>query len=701
MQICFRHFLFLCLFCAVVSFSHAQSDSTIVRVDSTKKDSLNFYDMTIEQLLSLKAHGVPSELEKLINSLISVASKKPLSARESPSIVSLVTAEEIKNSGARDLIDVLRLVPGIDFGVDVQGVVGIGMRGNWAHEGKVLILLDGQEMNEILYATTQFGNHFPIDQIKKIEIIRGPGSAIYGGYAEYGVINIITKQGGDINGVAVSGIYGQGNSLNIKDYMRRNLNLSAGKKTGDFEWSLSAMAGQGQRSDQTYTDVHGNSYNMTGNSALDPAYANLGASYKGLSFRAIGDFYHTTTQDGYDAIYPKPYTQNFNSTYFELKYLWKINNKLSITPKLNYKDQSPWKTPHGDSIDPSYLKTATRSTANITASYNPTRKINVVFGTEAYRDMAVDHLAGDTFYNGKTSVNFYNYAFFAQGLLKTRLVNIILGARYDKHNVYGDAFVPRIGLTKKYNRFHFKALYSNSFRAPAIENIDYSGPAGIHPERTQVGEIELGYQITHNSIFTINFFDITTKDPIIYYTVGASDAYKNEGNTGTRGLEAEYKAKAKWGYVSVNYSYYTAAGKQQSAAYRVAADTSMLLGFASQKVNLNASINITKNLSINPSGSFYGPRWGYTSLNPDTLPVLKKFAPVALFNLFIKYNTPVKGLTVGLGVYDLFNQVFVFIQPYAQPTSITNLPHAPLPGPPREFIFRLSYNIQFKSKGSN
>ena len=700
MRIGLRCLFFISLLCGAVSLSHAQTDSTLVLADSTKKDTLNFYDMTIEQLLSLKAHGVPSELEKLINSLISVASKKPLNVRESPSIVSLVTSEEIKNSGARDLIDVLRLVPGIDFGVDVQGVVGIGMRGNWAHEGKVLILLDGQEMNEILYATTQFGNHFPIDQIKKIEIIRGPGSAIYGGYAEYGVINIITKQGGDINGLAVSGIYGQGGK-DIKDYMRRNLNISTGKKIGDFEWSLSGMAGQGQRSDQNYTDVHGNSYNMTGNSTLNPSYANIGASYKGLSFRGIGDFYHTTTQDGYDAIYPKTYTQNFNSTYCELKYLWKISNKLSITPKLNYKNQSPWKTPQGDSINPSYLKTATRSTANITASYNPTRKINVVFGTETYRDVAIDHLAGDTFYNGKTRVNFYNYAFFAQGLLKTRIVNIILGARYDKHNVYGDAFVPRIGLTKKYNRFHFKALYSNSFRAPAIENIDYSGSTGIHPERTQVGEIELGYQITHNSIFTINFFDITTKNPIIYYTVGASDAYTNQGSTGTRGLEAEYKAKAKWGYVSVNYSFYTAAGKQQSAAYRVAADTAMLLGFASQKVNLNASINITKNLSINPSGTFYGPRWGYTSLNSDTLPVLKKFNPVVLFNLFIKYNTPVKGLTIGLGVYDLFNQVFVFIQPYAQPNSTINLPHAPLPGPPREFILRVSYNLQLKAKSPN
>ncbi|MFI5140994.1 MAG: TonB-dependent receptor plug domain-containing protein [Bacteroidia bacterium] len=688
----YKLLLFIFLLSPCVSIAQEPSNPVAV-TDSTKKDTLNYYDMTIEQLLSLKAHGVPSELEKLINSLISVASKKPLNVRESPSIVTLVTAEEIKNSGARDLIDVLRLVPGVDFGVDVQGVVGIGMRGNWAHEGKVLILLDGQEMNEILYATTQFGNHFPIDQIKKIEIIRGPGSAIYGGYAEYGVINIITKQGSDINGVAVSGIYGQSE----KDYMRRNINLSAGKKIGDFEWSASGMIGQGQRSTETYTDVHGSSYTMIGNSALNPAYANIGASYKGLSFRAIGDFYKTTTQDGYDSIYPKPYAQNFNSMYFELKYLWKVSSKLTITPKLNYKNQSPWKTPQGDSTDPTYLKTASRSTANLTASYNPTRKINIVFGSEYYKDIAIDKLAGDTFYNGKQSVSFYNYAFFAQGLVKTRFVNIILGARYDKHNIYGDAFVPRVGLTKKFNRFHFKALYSNSFRAPAIENIDYSGVNGIHPEKTQVGELELGYQLTHNSILTVNVFDITTKNPIIYYTVNGKDAYTNQGSTGTQGLEAEYRIKEKWGYITLNYSYYTAANKQKSDAYLVTKDGSMLLGFASHKVNLNASINILKNLSLNPSGTFYGPRWGYNSIDTNHYAQLKKFNSVFLFNLFLKYNSPVTGLSIGVGVYDIFNQQFGFIQPYGQSLNPYK-PHAILPGPPREFIFRLSYNLNFKAK---
>ena len=90
-------------------------------------------------------------LESLMDVQVTVASKTSLSQKESPGIVSVVTETDIKNSGARDMIDVLRLIPGIDFGTDVQGVVGISMRGNWGHEGKVALIVDGQEMNELLF----------------------------------------------------------------------------------------------------------------------------------------------------------------------------------------------------------------------------------------------------------------------------------------------------------------------------------------------------------------------------------------------------------------------------------------------------------------------------------------------------------------------------------------------------------------------
>lgn len=677
----------------------SQSDSVFV-----KKDTVDFYDMTLEQLLKLRAHGVPSELEKLINSLISVASKKPLNTRESPSIISLITADDIQKSGARDLIDVLRMVPGFDFGCDVEGVVGIGVRGNWAHEGKVLVLIDGVEMNEILFATTQFGNHYPVDIIKRIEIIRGPGSAIYGGFAEYGVINIITKQGEDLNGISMGGIYGQG----TKDYLNRNAYFAIGNKVKEFEYSVTGFMGDGQRSDQTYKAFNDSSYYMGGgNSSLRPNYFTAGLKYKGLSYRWIGDFYNISMKNGYGEVVPGiAVAETFHSTFHDLKYQININKKLSITPQISFKSQTPWKTAPYSGKE-AYNRTATRSRGNVTASYNPNRNINFVVGGEYYVDKATDHLDSSYFSNGKSTITYNNFAVFAQGLVKTRLVNFILGARYDKHNVYGDAFVPRVGLTKKYGAFHFKALYSKAFRAPAIENINYAisdtaqvrslkslgynVSMGIRPEFTQVAELELGCKLGRHSIFTVNFFDITTTDPIVYLTDSTNaDMYSNYGGSGTQGVEAEYKLRIKKFNFGLNYAFYTAVSKQKISDYEISDDEKALVGFANHRVNLSAIWNPIEKLSINVNTAIYGQRWAYTSVDSKGESVAEQLPATYLVNVFVNYE-PIDGLNIGLGCYDILNQKFQFIQPY-------NGYHAPLPGPSREIIVKLQYNLHFKSK---
>ena len=665
------------------------AQDTIPKNDSiNKKDTIDYYDMTLEQLQKIKAVGVSSELEKLINSLIGVASIKPLTGRESPSIVSLVTEEEIKNSGARDIMDILNLIPGFDFGVDVEGVVGLGMRGNWAHEGKILILLDGQEMNEGLFGTTQFGNHFPIDQIKKIEVIRGPGSAIYGGYAEYGVINIITRDGKDLNGIAVTSTYGQMKNA----YARRNINLSMGKQFGDLQMSLSGLIGQGNRSDQNFSDFYGGTYNMAGNSKLDPMNLNFGLTYKGLSVRYIIDQYYTTNGDDYDHI-KKPYVQQFNSSFAEIKYTFKANSKLTIVPKLNFKEQVPWKT-SADSAVAAYYKIVDRYTGNITASYNITRKINVVFGGEVFNDRAKDMVDGDYFTNNQKSVSYLNEAAFAQGVLKFRLINIILGARFDHHSAYGSAFVPRLGLTKKIDNFHFKLLYSNAFRAPSIENINLKDSTGIKPEKTNVTELEIGYEIRRNSILTVNIYDINTKDAIVYYYNQQTnmDAYHNVGRTGSRGLEFEYKLKDKWGYINFNYAFYTDAGKPKIADYEVPTNSAVSLAFPSQKLTLNACFNLSKHFIINPSVIYEGERYGYVSVDSIGNSVIGKFKPLVMANLMITCNDLfIKGLSLGVGVYDIFDEKVIYIQPY-------NSNHAPLPGPSRELLLKLSYSFKAKKK---
>ncbi|MCC7303391.1 MAG: TonB-dependent receptor [Bacteroidia bacterium] len=661
----------------------------ITAQDTLKSDSLDIYEMSLEQLMNLKAHGVPSELETLINELISAASKKPLSTRESPNIISLITAEEIRNSGARDLMDVLLLVPGIQFGMDVEGVVGISMRGNWGHEGKVLVLLDGFEMNEIMFATTQFGNNYPVDQIKKIEIIRGPGSAMFGGFAEYGVINIVTRSGGDIAGMGASinaGIMGS-------KFGRSNFNIYAGNKTGDLEWKVAGYFGNGHRSTSAYTDIFGNTYPMYGNSDLTPGNLQAGVSYKGWSLRFMADRLRTSVRDGYDLAQDSAYREDFISRFGELKYERKFSEKISFTGKITHKTQIPWRTTAEDSLTSAYNKHCSRSALHLLGSWNPTRKINISAGGEVYTDSAQDKTDSSFFSNGSSAVSYLNQAYFFQGLVRTRFVNLILGARYDIHSEYGAAFVPRVGLTKRLGKFNFKLLYSNSFRAPSIENINLGPEGGILPEMTTITEFELGYQIKKQHLLTLNFFDIYTLDPIIYFyddSLGTDNYMNDSSSTGTMGAEAEYRFKNKYGHITVSYSMYTAKGKGRAADFNVEEDESYLLSFARHKLALNASVELTSRLTADLSGVFLGQRYGYTEVDSLGESVLSVFDPSLNIHLNLRYRIG-DGIFVSAGCYDLLNSGMLFIQPY-------NGYHAPLPGPGREFIFRFNMDIGGKNK---
>ena len=187
---------------------------------------IDYDDLSLEALLELKL------------TVASASENKATSLRETPGIVSLITAQDIRDSGARDLMDLLRLVPGFFFSFDTLGLVGSGLRGNWSQEGKILLIIDGVDQNELLYTTLQYGHHYPIHDIKQIEIIRGPGSAIYGGYAEMAVINITTRTGSDLRGGKVTTNYGRLGSHDA----RTNIGVSYGDEHGDLRYSLSGFS---------------------------------------------------------------------------------------------------------------------------------------------------------------------------------------------------------------------------------------------------------------------------------------------------------------------------------------------------------------------------------------------------------------------------------------------------------------------------
>src|SRR5579863_3967475 len=92
-------------------------------------------------------------LEDLLSSQVDVTAQRPQNIRESIGVITVITHDEIVRTGARDLADVLMRVPGFQIGYDILNVTDVAVRGMWGHEGKVLLLMDGIQMNEILYGT--------------------------------------------------------------------------------------------------------------------------------------------------------------------------------------------------------------------------------------------------------------------------------------------------------------------------------------------------------------------------------------------------------------------------------------------------------------------------------------------------------------------------------------------------------------------
>lgn len=662
-------------------------------------------------------------LAELMDVKIDVASKKALTTRESPGIVSLITSEEITKSGARDLIDVLNLVPGLQFGTDVEGVVSLISRGNWGHEGKILVLLDGMMMNETWYATPQFGNHFPVDLIDRIEIIRGPGSSIYGGYAELGVINIITKKGDKLDGGLISVTNGE----MANEFGRRNVSMAFGKKINDFSFTSSLFVGQGNQSDQDFSDFYDDTFNMgNGNSEVNPMMLNMNMKYKGLTFKFLADEYRMTNRTVFFVNAPDSIgamESNFFNYQADLSYDIEINENFTLSPRINYTRQHPWlvkeeKVKYINVMDPgSYggiygdLK-AERLTQGITASYDVNEDINILAGAEYYNDLGEDNSIGTidtttgnlvpiTFSNGEKTVEYENMAAFLQGLVKTDFVNITGGLRFDNHSAFGNSFVPRLALTRSWDDFHVKALFSQAFRAPSIANINLNND--IEPEITQVTELEGGFRPANNMYITINFFDNVINDPIVYFYDEETDneGYKNGEKINTRGTEAEYKYRGEWGYATVNYSYYmlnenTVAdyGIPNEGEYLEPGFTNdqllkddMLLGSAQHKVSLLGSFRATENLSLNPSLTSFSERYGFTKENNEETSIAEKFDPAILLNFNVEYRDLLtKGLALNVAVFDILDEKFHYIQPY-------NQYHAPLPATTREIVARLRYKF--------
>ena len=197
---------------------------------------------TTQPLDKLLGTPVSTEAEHVLSS---VASKYDQELSSTPASVTVITAEEIERYGWTSLDQMLQSVPGFYLTNDrtfvTLGIRGIGRPTDF--NTRILVMLDGHVLHDGVVGDTPVGTDLAIDprSIERIEIVRGPGSALYGSHAMYGVINIITKEADAVDGISVTGTAGSherhGTALRYGGTFKSGLQL-----TGSANWQDTAGA---------------------------------------------------------------------------------------------------------------------------------------------------------------------------------------------------------------------------------------------------------------------------------------------------------------------------------------------------------------------------------------------------------------------------------------------------------------------------
>jgi iron complex outermembrane receptor protein len=152
---------------------------------------VNLTEMSLEELLTIK---------------VTSAGKRDQLITETAAAIYVITSEDIRRYNASSITDLLRQVPGIQVAQEATGEWSIGIRGfSDKHANKLLVLMDGRTLYSPVYGGVEWDVHDTmIEDIDRIEIIRGPGASLWGANAVNGVINIITKPTADTRGGLVT-----------------------------------------------------------------------------------------------------------------------------------------------------------------------------------------------------------------------------------------------------------------------------------------------------------------------------------------------------------------------------------------------------------------------------------------------------------------------------------------------------------------
>lgn len=427
-------------------------------------------------------------LEKLLNMEVISASRFKQKSSEAPSAVDVVTADDIRNFGWRTLADALSAMRGLHVRND-RAYQRLGNRG-FLHDAdfnsRILLMVDGRRMNDNLYDNGFLGEDFIIDMnlIERIEYIPGSGSSLYGGNALVGVINVITKQGKDLDGLRISGEAGS-----LDSYRGRATYGKHWRNGADLLLNASQYYSQGAKSlyFPEFSDTNGGVAENADREHSRRIFGQL--SYQDFTLRGgyVSRFKRNPTA-AFGTIFNDPDTFNKDQqSYVDLDYNTTINRNLGLELRGFYHRYDSLALNPLNMIDDIPINRVVETKkangrwwggeGKLTGTMFEDHKWTLGLEFQYDQKQALSVL-GDPFDDAKpTNRHGWRSGFYLQD--EYRINNQLLinaGVRLDQHHMIKNIQInPRAAIVWDVtNSFTAKLLYSSAFRAPNVYERDFN-----------------------------------------------------------------------------------------------------------------------------------------------------------------------------------------------------------------------------------
>lgn len=532
-------------------------------------------------------------LEELLNVEVTTATKTSENTQKAPSTIYVITDEQIKKLGLRDLKDVLAIVPGVDTSDNHFFIQG-GQRGFMGPFSQSLVMINGREMNNLIAGETFIANQFRLHNVKQIEIIAGPGSALYGANAVGGIINLITKTPKEINGAELQLSYGSFNS--------KINSLTFGLEQQDFK--ISGALAYYDSDEENFADF------LSNPQLASPAAAN-------------NNYRHLPNQYGYDnqsTAMPASFYIEKNGFYAGLEYYQNISGRGTASIQWDYKESQDYRellmkyigykqefanklnltVEHRDYWE-RFWGNHTESTGTLenpitgaTLTDNATladvsayrgyysnksgrgshKQFSVLEGVYSLNPQhtfvaGADYTVTDIISAQWSRVEgkhpklsesnelpeFKNYQWSLYGQAHSHFfndaLNLTFGARWVKHERYGYKILPRYGVVYQPSKTStFKALFGKSFREPTV--FELSSNLNIKPMEMDTYELGWHQYLGEHFKNEIVLFSNRAKNRIVSDDV---IAIANGGKFYSQGLENVLNFKYRTFNGFLNYTY--------------------------------------------------------------------------------------------------------------------------------------------------